>query len=81
LDVYSKALENSDRSILNRLKRTLSIGRLSGIFYLILIIIDYLVLLLISSIWSKKNFIKEKSFNYELYKQILNKNQNIEKGN
>ncbi len=81
MDVYSKALENSDRSILNRLKRTLSIGRLSGIFYLILIIIDYLVLLLISSIWSKKNFIKEKSFNYELYKQILNKNQNIEKGN
>lgn len=73
LDVYNKAIHIKDRSILNRFKNCLSIGRFSGIFYLILIIIDYLLLLFISSIWSKKNYKKQKTFIYEVYRDLLEK--------
>jgi len=73
LDVYNKAIHIKDRSILNRFKNCLSIGRFSGIFYLILIIIDYLLLLFISSIWPKKNYKKQKAFIYEVYRDLLEK--------
>jgi phosphatidylinositol N-acetylglucosaminyltransferase subunit A len=76
IDVYDKALHLKDRSILNRFKSCLSIGRFSGIFYLILIIIDYLLLLFVSSIRPKKNYLKEKTFDYEEYKNLLKKKIN-----
>jgi ABC-type spermidine/putrescine transport system permease subunit I len=73
LKVYDKALENEDRSIINRIKRSLSIGKVSGIFFIILFLLDYLVLLFMSTLYPKRSIKREPDFKYENYLKVLNK--------
>jgi phosphatidylinositol glycan class A protein len=79
IDVYQTALKNTDRSIINRIKKCLSIGNFSGYFYLILVIIDYLLMLFLSSIKSKDSYPKCKNFSYDKYINLLNRQEKIDK--
>jgi hypothetical protein len=66
-------MEAKDLSILNRFKKALSIGKVSGIWYLSLMIMNYLFLMLLVMLCPAKKMKKEKSFDYEKYKLILTK--------
>ena len=61
---------NTDKSILNRIKKAMSIGKFSGLFYVSLIILDCLYFLLLVLLYPAKNMNKEKNFDYKKYKQI-----------
>jgi len=69
--VYENSEIVNDPAILNRLKMALSIGNFSGIFYLILIVVDYLILMMLVTFCKKKNITKVKDFPYEEYKKII----------
>ncbi len=67
---------NTDKSIINRMKKSLSIGKFSGMFYISLIIFDYLFLIFLLLICPRKKLLKQKNFDYEKYKTLL-QNQKI----
>jgi hypothetical protein len=71
--VYDKALANEDRSFINRIKRALSVGRVSGLFYLCLLLIECLVLLALVVFQPKSKMKKEINVDYEAYLKILKK--------
>jgi phosphatidylinositol glycan class A protein len=71
IKVYEKALRLRDVSILNRFKKCFSIGNISGLFYLSLIILDYLLLMIIIFVFRKKDIKKQKNLNYKKLKEIL----------
>ncbi len=71
IEVYNKALRNNDRSIINRLKKSLSIGNFSGYFYLILVIIDFLLMLFYSTVKPRDTYRKCMNFSYEKYLNLL----------
>ena len=77
--MYKKALENTDKSIINRIKNCLTIGNISGLFYLSLVILDYLFLFILVVLCPKKKFRKEKDLNYSKLKEII-KERNIKNG-
>lgn len=61
----------SDFSILNRFKKCFSIGNISGLFYLSLIVLDYLLLMIIILVCKKKDIKKKPNLDYEKLKDIL----------
>ena len=71
IKVYHKAMMNLDRSIITRIKKVLAIGKISGIFHVCLIILDYLLLLFLTLYQPVKSFKKEKQFKYENYQKYL----------
>jgi len=71
MKVYEKAMKVKDKSIITRIKKSLAIGDLSGIFYVCLICVDYLFFLFFSIFQPKRTISKEKEFLYENYKQYL----------
>ena len=71
MEVYDKAFDRSDRSIINRLKTILGVGSLSAIIYMFVICFCYLNLMLLSIIQPKRSIKKEKTFNYKYYIQLL----------
>lgn len=71
MEVYDKAMNDSDRSMITRIKNILSIGRLSAILYLCVVIMAYLILMFLSIVQPKKSIKKEKTFNYKYYIQLL----------
>jgi hypothetical protein len=73
--VYELAMMKNDVSIINRIKRSLSIGNFSGLFYIVLFIIDCLFLLFLSTFSPKRNMKKEKNFDYNKYVDYLKKTQ------
>jgi len=58
----------------------MSIGNISGIFYLSLIVLDYLLLMLLIIFSSNKRHKKEKDFNYEKYKRFIIEDKNKREG-
>jgi hypothetical protein len=59
--------------VLNRFKKALSIGNISGLFYLCLMILDYLLLMFLIVTYPARNIKKERNFDYEKYKLILSR--------
>ena len=60
-----------DRSVITRLKKLLAIGRISGVFQVCLIVLDYLLLIFLTlyqPVWTIK---KGKQFKYENYQKYL----------
>lgn len=76
LQVYEKAMKNTDRSIINRLKRCMSLGNVSGWFLLCLILLDYLVLLLIIIFYPKDGYRKAERFYYDKYVNFIQNKKN-----
>ena len=71
VQVYNKAMLVKDRSIITRLKKLLAIGRISGVFQVCLIVLDYLLLIFLTlyqPVWTIK---KGKQFKYENYQKYL----------
>lgn len=66
----------TDKSIINRFKKCLSIGNISGFFYISLIILDYLFLMLLIIFCSRSKFKKEKDFDYDKYKKLIQNSKN-----
>lgn len=61
----------TDKSIINRFRKCFTIGYISGMFYLSLIIFDYLFLMLLIVVCPSRKFKKQKDFDYELYKKHI----------
>jgi phosphatidylinositol glycan class A protein len=71
VQVYNKAMLVKDRSVITRLKKLLAIGRISGVFQVCLIVLDYLLLIFLTlyqPVWTIK---KGKQFKYENYQKYL----------
>jgi phosphatidylinositol glycan class A protein len=71
VEVYNKAMVVKDRSVITRLKKLLAIGRISGVFQVCLIVLDYLLLIFLTlyqPVWTIK---KGKQFKYENYQKYL----------
>ena len=60
-----------DRSIITRMKKALGIGHISGVFYLCLIALDYLLFMALSVFCPRSSYKKEPKFDYENYKKYL----------
>ena len=73
LQVYKKAMDYKDRSIITRMKKALGIGHVSGVFYLCLMALDYLLLMALTVFYPVSSFKKEKRFKYENYITYLKK--------
>ena len=71
LQVYKKAMCYKDRSIITRMKKALGIGHISGVFYLCLIALDYLLFMALSVFCPRSSYKKEPKFDYENYKKYL----------
>lgn len=69
-------MKNKDRSVINRIKKALSIGNYSSVFYIALFLIEYLYLFFITVFFPKANIKKEPNFDYENYKNLLKNNIN-----
>ncbi len=57
--------------MLTRIKNILSLGRLSAILYLCVVIMAYLMMMILSIVQPKSSIKKEKSFNYKYYINLL----------
>ena len=71
IQVYNKAMMVKDRSYITRIKKLLAIGRISGVFQVCLIVLDYLLLIFLTlyqPVWTIK---KGKQFKYENYQKYL----------
>jgi len=55
MKVYEKAMKVKDKSIITRIKKTLIIGNLSGIFYVSLICVNYLFFFIFFIFSTQKN--------------------------
>ena len=71
IQVYNKAMMVKDRSYITRIKKLLAIGRISGVFQVCLIVLDYLLLIFLTLYQPVWNFKKGKQFKYENYKKYL----------
>ena len=58
-----------------------SIGNFSAVFYLILILLDYLILLFLSIIKPKGRYPKHADFDYEDYKRVIKARYKVENSN
>ena len=71
IQVYNKAMMVKDRSYITRIKKLLAIGRISGVFQVCLIVLDYLLLIFLTLYQPVWNFKKGKQFKYENYQKYL----------
>ena len=71
IHVYNKAMMVKDRSYITRIKKLLAIGRISGVFQVCLIVLDYLLLIFLTLYQPVWNFKKGKQFKYENYQKYL----------